>query len=177
MLLRRHCVQLRFGKQFNRSARGRHGCCSSVMLTGSNKHKCDDGPSASFAAVNRLAISSMSLGSAKSHSPETKLRQAADHDFQGVEVFFPDVKSLAQELPGGANSANEVKAAGMVRQICDECDLEIISLQPFIFYNGVLDKHEHSNQLEKLQLWFKLAKALRTNLISVPSNTMMQGVT
>ena len=90
----------------------------------------------------------MSLGSAKAHSLQEKLQQAARHGFQGVEVFFPDLEAFAQELPGGANPDNQLKAARMIRQICDKCDLEIISLQPFMFYDGVLDEHEHSNRLD-----------------------------
>ena len=118
----------------------------------------------------------MSLGAADSHSLQKKLCEAAKHEFKGIEVFFPDLEALATELPGGLTLENQLKAAKIIRQICGKQHLEIISLQPFMFYDGTVSQQQHSSKLEQLKVWFKLVKVLRTDLISVPSNTMSNDV-
>lgn len=124
----------------------------------------------------RLGISSMSLGTAEHHSLQQKLSQAAAHGFKGIEVFYPDLEALAQQQPGGATADNLVLAAHMIRQTCTDNMLEVISLQPFMFYDGLAAQEEHDCKLDKLKLWFGLAKALGTDLICIPSNTMQDGV-
>ena len=118
----------------------------------------------------------MSLGNADKHSLKEKLTQAAKHCFEGIEIFFPDLEALAKEQPGGLTPENQLKAAGIIRQICDENHLEVVSLQPFMFYDGLLSVEQHNNQLDKLRFWFKLVKVLRTDMISIPSNTMQAGI-
>lgn len=46
-----------------------------------------------------------------------------------------------------------------------------------MFYDGLLSEDEHNSKLQKMKLWFKLVKRLGTDMISIPSNTMSDGVT
>ena len=119
----------------------------------------------------------MSLGAAKHHSMQEKLYQAGAHGFKGVEIFYPDLEALAEHQAGGATEANLLKAADKIKQICESNKLDIISLQPFMFYDGLLSGDEHNSKLEKMKLWFKLVKQLGTDMISIPSNTMDHGAT
>jgi 4-hydroxyphenylpyruvate dioxygenase len=123
------------------------------------------------------AISSMSLGRAWLHSLPSKLDQAAAHGYAGIELFDEDLEYHAASLPGGATDSNRLSAAHEIRQMCDARNLEIIALQPFMHYEGVLDPAEHAELIEKFKLWLKLAKILGTYLIQIPSNFRTEGVT
>ncbi|KAJ5355480.1 uncharacterized protein N7496_012692 [Penicillium cataractarum] len=121
---------------------------------------------------NRLGISSMSLGRAwAGHTMEEKLSQAAAHGFQGVEIFFEDIEYLAGSVPGEELPAEQqIHAAKIIRQLCDKHDLTVICLQPFLFYEGLKDRSEHSRRIEKLKIWFQLVKILGTDLVQIPAN-------
>lgn len=116
---------------------------------------------------NRPGIASMSLGRPWIHDLPGKLIQAAAHGFEGIELFFDDLDCYAQRVFGGDHH----EAARTVRRLCERLSLTIICLQPFSFYEGLIDRAE-SNRLvsEKLPIWFTLARALGTDLIQVPSN-------
>jgi 4-hydroxyphenylpyruvate dioxygenase len=43
-------------------------------------------------------------------------------------------------------------------------------LQPFMHYDGLLCAREHQKRIEKVKLWFLIAKRLNTDLIQIPSN-------
>ncbi|KAL1624270.1 hypothetical protein SLS56_007972 [Neofusicoccum ribis] len=121
----------------------------------------------------RPAVLSVSLGRAWLHPFEEKLRQAAKHGFEGIEVFYEDLEYLARELAGGSNppdSEQLVRAAHRVRELCDSLHLTIIGLQPFLFYEGLLDREQHARLIEKIKLWFRLAKVLGTSTIQIPAN-------
>ncbi|KAF7590050.1 hypothetical protein BBP40_003303 [Aspergillus hancockii] len=116
---------------------------------------------------NRLGIASMSLGRPGIHDLPSKLRQAALHGYEGIELFFDDLDSVAKSLFEG----DHIAAAHHVRQLCDTLHLSIICLQPFWHYEGLLDRTEHTRLLtEKLPKWFELARILDTDLIQIPSN-------
>ena len=122
----------------------------------------------------------MSLGSATVHDMQPKLSQAQKHGFKGIEVFYEDLEFLARKKYRGEGGHQKalLKAAEEVRGLCDEYGLEIICLQPFAGADGILDVGGHEGNLEKLKLWFMLVKALRTDIIQIPSNTRRdQGVT
>jgi 4-hydroxyphenylpyruvate dioxygenase len=121
------------------------------------------------------AIASMSLGRAWVHQLPHKLDQAQANDFQGVEIFFEDLEYLARGQSG--LSANEtpseeaqIQAAHTIRKLCDERNLEIIGIQPFMHYEGLFDRAEHAERIEKLRVWFKLVKILGTDIIQIPGN-------
>jgi 4-hydroxyphenylpyruvate dioxygenase len=118
----------------------------------------------------RLSIASHPLGRAAVHDLANKLNQAAKYGYEGVEVFFEDIETIAKSYPGGDNPDNQLRAAAYFRKLCDERKLTIIALQPFLFYGGILDDEEHKRLIEKVHLWFKIAKVLGTDTIQIPSN-------
>jgi len=127
--------------------------------------------------VYKSSIASMSLGRAWVHGFAPKLDQAANQGFQGIEVFYEDLEYHARLLFGNVSDENLVNAADDVRQMCDERKLEIIGLQPFLHYEGLIDRKEHEKLITKLKLWFRIAKSLRTNTIQIPTNFLTTGVT
>lgn len=77
---------------------------------------------------------------------------------------------MARCHPGGVTPLNLQIAAYSVRQLCDQLSLSIFCLQPFLFYNGLLDRHEHDRRIVQARLWFDICHLLHTDLIPVPSN-------
>ncbi|XXH05305.1 hypothetical protein Hte_011730 [Hypoxylon texense] len=119
----------------------------------------------------RLAITSMSLGRCSAgHSLIDKLDMALLFGFKGIELFHEDLLSVAQQLPDGATKDNELEAAGIVRRLCQERGLTIVCLQPFAHYEGLLDRQAHLERLDQLSFWFKLARALGTDMVQIPSS-------
>jgi 4-hydroxyphenylpyruvate dioxygenase len=112
----------------------------------------------------------MSLGRASVHKLPNKLDQAARHGFEGIELFFEDLEHLARESEGGTSPENLLAAAKEVRKLCADRNLQIICLQPFMHYEGLKDRQEHATRIEQLKLWFKIAKALGTDVIQIPSS-------
>ena len=127
--------------------------------------------------VYKIGISSHSLGRAWVHNLPQKLDQAAAYGYNGIEVFFEDLEYLARSLPGGFTEENQLGAARLIRRMCDDRRLEILCLQPFLHYEGQLDRSEQKRKIEKLKLWFQLAKILRTDVIQIPSNFQSDGTT
>ncbi|PWY89737.1 xylose isomerase-like protein [Aspergillus heteromorphus CBS 117.55] len=116
---------------------------------------------------NRLGIASMSLGRPGIHALTTKLHEASRHGYSGIELFFDDLEHHAQTH----HSGDHIAAAHSIRALCDTLSLSIICLQPFSFYEGLVDRSEHTRLLtSKLPQWFTLARILGTDMIQVPSN-------
>ncbi|KAL7623607.1 3-dehydroshikimate dehydratase [Parahypoxylon ruwenzoriense] len=119
----------------------------------------------------RLAITSMSLGRCGAgHSLPNKLAMARLYGYEAIELFHEDLLDIAQQLPGGGTAENQLEAARIVRQLCRESELEILCLQPFAHYEGLLDRQAHFSRLDQLSLWFQLARVLGTDLIQIPSS-------
>jgi 4-hydroxyphenylpyruvate dioxygenase len=130
------------------------------------------------------AISSMSLGRAAHHALEPKLVAAAAHGFRAIELFYEDLEYVARSLPAShpasppgtsfANSSSwdeaQLAAASYIGSLCRQNGLDALCLQPFMHYDGLLCPDEHKQRIEKLKLWFLLAKRLNTDLIQIPSN-------
>lgn len=129
------------------------------------------------------AIASMSLGRAWVHKLIPKLDAAVAYNLTGIEIFYEDLEYLAREQsnlplpssPGATPSPPtppeaQLEAAETIRKLCDERGLEIIGLQPFMHYEGLLDRDEHSKRLSKLELWFQVVKILGTDIIQIPGN-------
>ncbi|KAF2445214.1 3-dehydroshikimate dehydratase [Karstenula rhodostoma CBS 690.94] len=117
--------------------------------------------------VCRPGISSMSLGRCYAgHSMEHKLSMAAKNGLQGIELFYEDLADLAQP----PTPSNLLSAAAHVRTLCTSLGLEIICLQPFMHYEGLLDRSKHAKRIEEMHLWIQLAQFLDTDLIQVPSS-------
>ncbi|KAF2107845.1 3-dehydroshikimate dehydratase [Lophiotrema nucula] len=114
----------------------------------------------------RPGISTMSLGRCfAGHSISHKLSMATKYGIQGVEIFYEDLADLAHP----STPSNLISAATYIRNLCISYGLEIINLQPFMHYEGLLDRQQHAERIEEMKLWMRLARALGTDLISVPS--------
>ncbi|KAE9985291.1 hypothetical protein BLS_009034 [Venturia inaequalis] len=111
----------------------------------------------------------MSLGRAWVHKLPNKLDQAKRCGYKGIELFYEDLEYVAKEMEGGATPSNLLKASRTVREMCDARGLTIIALQPFMHYEGLLDRTEHARRIEEMKLWLKLARILGTDLIEIPS--------
>jgi 4-hydroxyphenylpyruvate dioxygenase len=119
----------------------------------------------------------MSLGRAWVRSLQTKLDQASAEHFQGVEIFYEDLEYLAKSLPGGVTDNSILEAAKQIHTMCVERHLEIIGLQPFLHYEGLLDREEHQKRIEKLKLWLQIVKVLNTDIIQIPTNFLSAEIT
>ncbi|KAI5857420.1 xylose isomerase-like protein [Durotheca rogersii] len=119
----------------------------------------------------RLAITSMSLGRCcAGHSLPRKLDMAARYGYRGIELFHEDLFDIAQQLPGGATTDNQLEAAQTIRRLCLDRGLAIVCLQPFAHFEGLLDRQVHLERLGQLSVWFRLARALGTDTVQIPSN-------
>lgn len=116
------------------------------------------------------AISSHSLGRAWSHSLPTKLDAAASHSLS-LELFHEDLVYLAATFPGGPTPSNQLLAAQTIRSLCSARNISIISLQPFMHYEGLRDRELHDARIREMRdLWIPLARILGTRVIAVPSS-------
>ncbi|KAI1848782.1 hypothetical protein JX265_013749 [Neoarthrinium moseri] len=95
---------------------------------------------------------------------------ARAYGYHGIELFHEDLADVANSLDGGSSTANELQAAEIIRNMCHERNLDIICLQPFAHYEGLLDRDEHARRIEKLKFWFQLAKVLETDIVQIPSS-------
>lgn len=120
----------------------------------------------------RPAILSASLGRAAQHDFDSKVRQAGKFGFKGIEIFYEDLEHIAKTYSGleVPSAADLISAAKHVYQVCDAMDIDIIGLQPFLFYEGLLDRKKHDELVDKIHVWFKIVKELRTNTIQIPAN-------
>jgi 4-hydroxyphenylpyruvate dioxygenase len=130
------------------------------------------------------AISSMSLGRAAHHALEPKLAAASTHGFRAIELFHEDLEYVARSLPSSfpappagtsfPNSSSwdeaQLAAASYIGSLCKRHRLEVLCLQPFMHYDGLLCEREHKKRIENVKLWFLIAKRLNTDLIQIPSN-------
>jgi 4-hydroxyphenylpyruvate dioxygenase len=108
----------------------------------------------------------MSLGRCYAgHSLNHKLTMAAKHGLQGIELFWEDLADLAKPQ----TPSNILSAAAYVSTLCASLGLEIICLQPFMHYEGLLDRSRHAERIEEMKLWIKVARVLGTDIIQVPS--------
>ncbi|KAK3904577.1 xylose isomerase-like protein [Staphylotrichum tortipilum] len=125
----------------------------------------------------KLAITSMSLGRCYAgHNLETKLDAAQKYGYKGIELFFEDLADVAEELSGmkpspiGLPKWLQIAAATQIYRMCQQRGIEILCLQPFSHYDGLLDRDEHKRRLEQLEFWFRLANELRTDIIQIPAS-------
>lgn len=117
------------------------------------------------------SICTVSLGRCSAgHSLPFKLDLARKYGFEGIELFFDDLLYIAKSKPGGATPSNQIIAAQEIRQLCNARKLELICLQPFMNYEGLVDRDMRSRRLNDIKHWVELAHALGTDLILIPSS-------
>lgn len=115
---------------------------------------------------------SASLGRANLHDFDTKATSAAKAGFKGLEIFYEDLEGVAKkDFQTSTPSQDEIiNAAEHIRKTCTSLDLEIIGLQPFLFYDGLLNREKHPEHIEKIKFWFRIVKVLETRIIQIPAN-------
>ncbi|KAJ0425643.1 hypothetical protein BJY00DRAFT_308376 [Aspergillus carlsbadensis] len=121
------------------------------------------------------AIMSASLGRAWAHALPHKIACAASAGYKGVEIFYEDLEYHARtlaNLPSTASPPDDalIAAASNIHTLCATHNLSILGLQPFLFYEGLKDRTQHTRLITKITLWFHLAHALHTNTIQIPAN-------
>ncbi|KAK9234911.1 xylose isomerase-like protein [Lipomyces kononenkoae] len=124
-----------------------------------------------------ISIASLSLGRASHHDLAEKIHAASAAGFQGVELFYEDIELHAKQNSNDSFEESILQSAKVFKDLCDECNLKVVVLQPFMNYDGLLDPIERAQQIVKIKLWFKIAKAVGTDLILVTSNFFKEGTT
>ena len=119
----------------------------------------------------RPAVCSHSLGRAWVHELEPKLDQAARHGLD-IELFYEDLEYLANSLSGPSFNDRLREAAKLVRSMCNDRQLSIVCLQPFMHYEGLRDRIRHQERIEEMKLWLELVKILDTDIIAIPSTCL-----
>ncbi|KAE8158674.1 xylose isomerase-like protein [Aspergillus tamarii] len=102
-------------------------------------------------------------------------KTAARAGFKGVEIFYEDLEYLAKDK-GPVDDSTLLAAARETRATCDHHGLKVIGMQPFLFYEGLTDRAQHRQKIERLKLWFAIVKILRTDTIQIPSNFQTEGI-
>jgi 4-hydroxyphenylpyruvate dioxygenase len=110
----------------------------------------------------------MSLGRCYAgHTLPHKLSMAAKHGLEGIELFYED---LVDHANGSTSAADLLAAAASIHNLSVSLNLEIICLQPFMHYEGLIDRRRHDERIEEVKLWMNLAHVLDTDVIQVPSS-------
>ena len=122
-------------------------------------------------------VASVALGNPGVHPITKRLSAAAHSGFKGVEIVEADIVQQARALGYDDSALSQIKGAELIRKSCDELGLKVRVLQPFWFYEGLLDRAEHEARIKKLKLWMKLAPILGTQLIQIPTNWLNEGTT
>ncbi|KAL4924434.1 sugar phosphate isomerase/epimerase family protein [Aspergillus undulatus] len=115
----------------------------------------------------KIAIPTMSLSKPGLHGLDQKLQTAASYGYAGIELFIDDLTHFAiTRFDGSLHSA-----AKYTSSLAQSLNLHIICLQPFGFFEGLLDRNQTEYLVnEKLPLWFELSRILGTDLIQIPAN-------
>ncbi|KAL4899572.1 hypothetical protein BDW74DRAFT_163429 [Aspergillus multicolor] len=115
----------------------------------------------------QIGIPTMSLSKPGLHTLDHKLRVAAAHGYTGIELFIDDLSHFAETRFNGSL----IQAAQYTSSLAKQLNLAFICLQPFGFYEGLVDRNQTKYLVEeKLPLWFELARILETDLIQIPAN-------
>ena len=122
------------------------------------------------------AILSLSLGRPGIHDFEYKMEQAAQAGFKGIELFFDDLQAVSRNIAGLDNDTKPtvdqlLSGADRCRDKCAGLGITIITLQPYLFYDGLLDRAEQQRRLhEDAPVWMRLCKRLGVTMIQVSAN-------
>lgn len=123
------------------------------------------------------AIASPSLGHQTVHPIARRLETAASHGFKLIELVEDDLNFYARDHLGAVADDTKIQAAKDVKVLCDKLGIKPFILQPFWFYEGLVDRKEHEARIAKLRLWMKLVKVLDIRIIQIPTNWMKEGIT
>ncbi|KAJ5747340.1 uncharacterized protein N7511_009036 [Penicillium nucicola] len=115
---------------------------------------------------------SVSLGRAWLHDFDYKMNQASKAGFKGIEIFYEDLEYIARGFLCNDSPVPDqlLQAADHIHKVCQTEGLEIIGLQPFLFYEGLKDREQHARLIQKMEFWLQLVKRLGTTTIQIPAN-------
>ncbi|KAK3045860.1 hypothetical protein LTR09_012614 [Extremus antarcticus] len=134
-----------------------------------------------MAQALQLAVASSSLGKPQGgHSIDTVLEAAGSNGIRGIEICYEALVQHATQTATPPNEADELsilQAAKDIRKRCDALGLTVIVLQPFNSYDGLLDEEAHRRAIRRWLQWLTLAHALACDMIQMPSNFMLSGIT
>ncbi|KAI9150727.1 quinate-4 [Paramyrothecium foliicola] len=121
----------------------------------------------------------MSLGHCSAGHPLMKKLEAAhSYGYQGIELCYEDLLDVAGRTSDDPSPGlpcpppDLAAAASKIRSWCEEKEIKILCLQPFMQYEGLLDRREHQSKFEELLTWIELARVLGTDLIMVPASSL-----
>jgi sugar phosphate isomerase/epimerase len=111
---------------------------------------------------NNIAISTSCLGQSPTHKLDDKIRAAAQHGFQGLEIVYTDLNrySRVHDLP-------ILTGAKQIRQLADDLGVVLISLAPFENFEGT--KTSLKERLAVAAHWLDLARVLGASYLQIPS--------
>ena len=112
--------------------------------------------------TNKLAIGTLSLGQHRTHGLDKKIIVAAQHGFSGIEIVFSDLEAYSE-----SNNISMLEAAGTIYKLCEHHAIEIISLAPFLNFEG--SNSPLQERLQTAQLWIDLARVLKAPYLQVPA--------
>ncbi|CAG8395619.1 unnamed protein product [Penicillium salamii] len=122
------------------------------------------------------AILSLSLGRPGIHDFEYKMEQAAQAGFEGIELFFDDLQAVSRKIAGLSDDTKPtvdqlLAAADRCRDKCASLGITILTLQPYLFYDGLRDRAEQQRRLyEDAPIWMRLCHRLGVTMVQVSAN-------
>ncbi|RVX75784.1 hypothetical protein B0A52_00140 [Exophiala mesophila] len=121
----------------------------------------------------RIAIATNALGKAVSgHTIETKLEAVKRHGFDGIELAFEDLESHTALDKYGGLSGREDRlraAAADIKSRASALSLEIIALNPFGFYDGLIEPADIEERLQEAELWLQLCQIVEAPILQICS--------
>lgn len=112
--------------------------------------------------ANKLGITTASLGMDPAHTLDLKIKAAAKHGYQGLEIIYPELALYSQ-----TRGIPVTTGAEQIRQLLKDNNLVAISLCPFDNYEGSAKPLEE--RLKKATHWADVARKLGAEFIQIPS--------
>lgn len=97
---------------------------------------------------------------------------AQKYGFEGIELFYEDLVEFSKTKFGNTSRESQLAAAGIFRNLCEARNLTNICLQPFMHYEGLLDRQKHQERVDEMRFWIDLVHVLGTDLILIPSSNL-----
>ncbi|KAF0324530.1 C6 transcription factor [Colletotrichum asianum] len=129
----------------------------------------DKDPGSTFTCSDQKSPRSITMAEFRPALLSASLGRAWLHDF---DKKTSSTLQRSSTIPTSRPPTTDhlLAATTHIRKVLDGLKLTVIGLQPFLFYEGLLDREQHARLIEKIKVWFKLAKILGTNTIQIPAN-------
>ena len=122
----------------------------------------------------RVAIGTNALGKpGAGHDIGTKLEAAKRQGFQGVEVAIECLEAHSNTDDFSNNSMGREErlkaAASDIHKRARAFDLQIVALNPFGAYDGLVEEEDIVSRLQEGKLWIELCNALHAPILQIAS--------